>query len=135
MEKREWAEITRPTAVVFREVADTARSLYETDRELALEYLMSSLELFFADGMTTDNFIVKELLRPYGNAVNRSRDLYETKLENKKAKKAEVRQYSRIAALYKEKATQAQIGAELGISQQQVSRYLADIKENYPELL
>lgn len=135
-QKREWAEITRPSAVVFKTVLETTRNLADSgNTEFALEYALAALEVFFCEETTSDDATILAMIAPYKYSVEKSRESYDAKVEANKQRKASERKYSKIAQLYKQGKTQAQIGGELDMSQQQISRYLADIRKNYSELL
>jgi len=104
----------------------------ENDHELACKVAFAAIEYSLTgDTNYADDRDVMAELRPYKRKLEHNLDSYNIECENQKIDK----QYELLAKLYwGEHYTQSAIGAKVGVSQQEVSKRLKFIRENYPEL-
>ena len=126
----------RKSALVYLSNFEQVKELYEDDKEMAGELAISILEMALTGEISSDNKMIRLMLKNFEVSAESNRQKYEAKERNTKEAKAEKYNLYEIAEMLNEGKTQAEIADTLGISRQTVSRRLNEmIRVNYPELL
>lgn len=125
----------RDTAIIYSSVLDQIKMVYEDNPELAGEIAISAIELVLTGDMSTNNTMIKMSLAATKCIADKNKEKYDRVLEAKRAKVIADGKLDVIAEMAAAGINQKQIGEKLGISQQAVSKKLALIRKEYPELL
>ena len=126
----------RKSALVYLSNFEQVKELYEDDKEMAGELAISILEMALTGEISSDNKIIKLMLKNFEVSAEKNKQKYEARERNTKEAKAEKYNLYEIAEMLNEGKTQAEIADALGISRQTVNRRLNEmIRVNYPELL
>ena len=126
----------RKSALIYLSNFEQVKELYEDDKEMAGELAISILEMALTGEISSDNKMIRLMLKNFEVSAESNRQKYEAKERNTKEAKAEKYNLYEIAEMLNEGKTQAEIADALGISRQTVSRRLNEmIRVNYPELL
>jgi DNA-binding NarL/FixJ family response regulator len=125
----------RKSGVVYSSTLEQIKKLYAADPEKAGELAISAIELVLCGGISSTDMMIELMLEPAKTMVERDKDKYDMKVQTAKEKKMYEQKLDRIAELYKQGLKQRDIGERLGLSQQIISRRMAIIKTEYPELL
>ena len=126
----------RKSALIYLSNFEQVKELYEDDKEMAGELAISILEMALTGEISSNNKIIRLMLKNFEVSAESNKQKYEAKERNTKEKKAEKYNLYEIAEMLNEGKTQAEIADALGISRQTVNRRLNEmIRVNYPELL
>ena len=126
----------RKSALIYLSNFEQVKELYEDDKEMAGELAISILEMALTGEISSNNKIIKLMLKNFEVSAEKNKQKYEAKERNTKQENAEKYNLYEIAEMLNEGKTQAEIADALGISRQTVSRRLNEmIRVNYPELL
>lgn len=126
----------RKSALIYLSNFEQVKELYEDDKEMAGELAISILEMALTGEISSNNKIIKLMLKNFEVSAEKNKQKYEAKERNTKQENAEKYNLYEIAEMLNEGKTQAEIADVLGISRQTVSRRLNEmIRVNYPELL
>ena len=126
----------RKSALIYFSNFEQVKELYEDDKEMAGELAISILEMALTGEISSNNKIIKLMLKNFEVSAEKNKQKYEAKERNTKQENAEKYNLYEIAEMLNEGKTQAEIADALGISRQTVSRRLNEmIRVNYPELL
>ena len=125
----------RTSALVYRGTLNAIKELYEEDPKLAGELAISAIELVLTGDISSNSKIVRAMLAETKDVSKRHKDKYDNSKEQKRLKRMDDLQLEEIARLYLQKMSQAQIGQRLNLSQQAVSKRMAVIRGEFPELL
>ena len=126
----------RKSALIYLSNFEQVKELYEDVKEMAGELAISILEMALTGEISSDNKMIRLMLKNFEVSAESNRQKYEAKERNTKEAKAEKYNLYEIAEMLNEGKTQAEIADALGISRQTVSRRLNEmIRVNYPELL
>ena len=126
----------RKSALIYFSNFEQVKELYEDDKEMAGELAISILEMALTGEISSNNKIIRLMLKNFEVSAENNKQKYEAKKRNTKQEKAEKYNLYEIAEMLNEGKTQAEIADALGISRQTVNRRLNEmIRVNYPELL
>ena len=126
----------RKSALIYLSNFEQVKELYEDDKEMAGELAISILEMALTGEISSNNKIIKLMLKNFEVSAEKNKQKYEAKERNTKQENAEKYNLYEIAEMLNEGKTQAEIADALGISRQTVNRRLNEmIRVNYPELL
>ena len=126
----------RKSALIYLSNFEQVKELYEDDKEMAGELAISILEMALTGEISSNNKIIKLMLKNFEVSAEKNKQKYEAKERNTKQENAEKYNLYEIAEMLNEGKTQAEIADTLGISRQTVNRRLNEmIRVNYPELL
>lgn len=126
----------RKSALIYLSNFEQVKELYEDDKEMAGELAISILEMALTGEISSNNKIIRLMLKNFEVSAEKNKQKYEAKERNTKQENAEKYNLYEIAEMLNEGKTQAEIADALGISRQTVNRRLNEmIRVNYPELL
>ena len=125
----------RTSGLVYNSTFEQIKELYAYNPEQAGELAISAIELVLTGDISTDDVMIKMMLKPMQkiNEVNVAK--YESKVEGQKQKKISEMKLDKIAEMLVSGMKQREIGERLGLSQQIISYRVNMIKMKYPELL
>lgn len=125
------------TGIIYYDMLQDAYDMIEDEEDPAFvrDFLLSCMEVVLCDGVTSTDRGVYRAVRHYVQLVDKARERYVASQESKEQWKYVNERYEDIAKMLKEGKTQAEIAAELGISQPAVCRRIKTMKEKHPELL
>lgn len=125
----------RDSAVIYSSVLEQIEMLYEDDTELAGEFAIAAIQTVLSGDTTTDNKMIKVMLKQLQQSALKNQERYELSRESKREYKAKDLRLDEIAELVNEGLSVREIEQELGIPKSTVSYRLGVIKKDYPELL
>jgi predicted transcriptional regulator len=125
----------RTSGLVYNSVFEQIKELYEYNPEQAGELAISAIELVLTGDISSDDVIVRMMLKPMQKINESNVAKYEMKVENQKQKKISEMKLDKIAEMLAAGYKQREIGERLGLSQQMVSYRINTIRMKYPELL
>lgn len=123
----------RKSGVVYSSTLQQIEMLYKQDPMSAGELAISLLELVLRGEYKTDNFTVNLVLKQMEEITARDADKYAAKEKN--AKEYKKIRYQKIAELYLQGKKQNEIAEILGKDKSTISRDMAVIRKDFPELL
>lgn len=128
-------ENCRDSAVIYSSVLEQIEMLYEDDTELAGEFAIAAIQTVLSGDTTTDNKMIKVMLKQLQQSALKNQERYELSRESKREYKAKDLRLDEIAELTNEGLSVREIEQQLDIPKSTVSYRLGIIKKDYPELL
>lgn len=128
-------ENCRDSAVIYSSVLEQIEMLYEDDTELAGEFAIAAIQTVLSGDTTTDNKMIKVMLKQLQQSALKNQERYELSRESKREYKAKDLRLDEIAELVNEGLSVREIEQQLDIPKSTVSYRLGIIKKDYPELL
>lgn len=125
----------RDSAVIYSSVLEQIEMLYEDDTELAGEFAIAAIQTVLSGDTTTDNKMIKVMLKQLQQSALKNQERYELSRESKREYKAKDLRLDEIAELVNEGLSVREIEQQLDIPKSTVSYRLGIIKKDYPELL
>ena len=125
----------RDSAVIYSSVLEQIEMLYEDDTELAGEFAIAAIQTVLSGDTTTDNKMIKVMLKQLQQSALKNQERYELSRESKREYKAKDLRLGEIAELVNEGLSVREIEQQLDIPKSTVSYRLGIIKKDYPELL
>lgn len=125
----------RDSAVIYSSVLEQIEMLYEDDTELAGEFAIAAIQTVLSGDTTTDNKMIKVMLKQLQQSALKNQERYELSRESKREYKAKDLRLEEIAELVNEGMSVREIEQQLDIPKSTVSYRLGIIKKDYPELL
>ena len=125
----------RDSAVIYSSVLEQIEMLYEDDTELAGEFAIAAIQTVLSGDTTTDNKMIKVMLKQLQQSALKNQERYELSRESKREYKAKDLRLEEIAELVNEGLSVREIEQQLDIPKSTVSYRLGIIKKDYPELL
>lgn len=125
----------RDSAVIYSSVLEQIEMLYEDDTELAGEFAIAAIQTVLSGDTTTDNKMIKVMLKQLQQSALKNQERYELSRESKREYKAKDLRLDEIAELVNEGMSVREIEQQLDIPKSTVSYRLGIIKKDYPELL
>lgn len=125
----------RTSGLIYNSTFEQIKELYEYNPEQAGELAISAIELLLTGDMSTDDIMIRMMLKPMQKINENNVAKYESKVENQRQKKIVNDKLDKIAEMLAAGMKQREIGERLGLSQQMVSYRVNTIKLKYPELL
>lgn len=125
----------RTSGLIYNSTFEQIKELYEYNPEQAGELAISAIELLLTGDMSTDDVMIRMMLKPMQKINENNFAKYELKVESQKQKKITDQKLDKIAEMIRNGCKQREIGERLGLSQQMVSYRINTIKMKYPELL
>ena len=125
----------RDSAVIYSSVLEQIEMLYEDDTELAGEFAIAAIQTVLSGDTTTDNKMIKVMLKQLQQSALKNQERYELSRESKWEYKAKDLRLDEIAELVNEGMSVREIEQQLDIPKSTVSYRFGIIKKDYPELL
>ena len=125
----------RDSAVIYSSVLEQIEMLYEDDTELAGEFAIAAIQTVLSGDTTTDNKMIKVMLKQLQQSALKNQERYELSRESKREYKAKDLRLDEIAELVNEGMSVREIEQQLDIPKSTVSYRFGIIKKDYPELL
>ena len=125
----------RDSAVIYSSVLEQIEMLYEDDTELAGEFAIAAIQTVLSGDTTTDNKMIKVMLKQLQQSALKNQERYELSRESKREYKAKDLRLDEIAELVNEGMSVREIEQQLDIPKSTVSYRFGIIKNDYPELL
>ena len=125
----------RDSGLVFGSSLNMIRKAYEEDPVFAGELAISIIELTLTDEISTNDFNIGLALETLKPIISKHRERYDKKVESEKNYKRIKLSLDEIAELLSKGERQKDIADKLHISQQAVSKRIATMKMEYPEIL
>lgn len=125
----------RDSGIIYNSTFEQIKKLYEINPQQAGELAISAIELVLTGSISSDDAYVGLMLENMKAINQKAKNRYEAIQKSKKLEKKEELNLEFIAAMLKQKYTQKQIAEAVGVSQQAISKRVATIRTDYPELL
>lgn len=125
----------RVSGLMYNSTFEQIKELHQYNPEQAGELAISAIELLLTGDMSTDDVMIRMMLKPMQKINENNITKYESKVEATKQKKIQTDKLDKIAEMVNAGYKQSEIGERLGISQQMVSYRISVIKTKYPDLL
>ncbi len=127
-------ENERPTGIVYRSSLQQIREVFEVDKAKAGELAIAIVEMSIMHDTSTDDAMIKAMLKPQEVMVERNRQEYDAKVEAANNSKIEKLRLPEIAEMVRQGMKQAEIAKVIGVSQQTISNRIKKIEIEYPYL-
>ena len=127
-------ENERPTGIVYRSSLQQIREVFEVDKVKAGELAIAIVEMSIMHDTSTDDAMIKAMLKPQEVMVERNRQEYDAKVEAANNSKIEKLRLPEIAEMVRQGMKQAEIAKVIGVSQQTISNRIKKIEIEYPYL-
>lgn len=127
-------ENERPTGIVYRSSLQQIREVFEVDKAKAGELAIAIVEMSIMHDTSTDDAMIKAMLKPQEVMVERNRQEYDAKVEAANNSKIEKLRLPEIAEMVQQGMKQAEIAKVIGVSQQTISNRIKKIEIEYPYL-
>lgn len=125
----------RESGVIYNSTFEQIKQLYSINPQQAGELAISAIELVLTGEISSDDNYIKLMLENMKAINKKAQQRYDAIQKSKKLEKKSELDLEFIADMLKQKYTQKQIAEAIGISQQAVSKRVATIRSEYPELL
>ena len=127
-------ENERSTGIIYRSSLEQIREVFEVDKAKAGELAISIIEMSIMHDASTDDAMIKAMLKPQEVMVERNRQEYDAKVEAANNNKIEKLRLPEIAEMVRQGMKQAEIAKVIGVSQQTISNRIKKIEIEYPYL-
>lgn len=127
-------ENERPTGIVYRSSLQQIREVFKVDKAKAGELAIAIVEMSIMHDTSTDDTMIKAMLKPQEVMVERNRQEYDAKVEAANNSKIEKLRLPEIAEMVRQGMKQAEIAKVIGVSQQTISNRIKKIEIEYPYL-
>ena len=104
------------------------------DKAKAGELAIAIVEMSIMHDTSTDDAMIKAMLKPQEVMVERNRQEYDAKVEAANNSKIEKLRLPEIAEMVRQGMKQAEIAKVIGVSQQTISNRIKKIEIEYPYL-
>lgn len=125
----------RRSGVVYQSALEQIKKLYKVDPDKAGELAISVIEYVICGEISSTDPMIDIMIEPLKYSINDNKSKYDEKVEATRQKKIRDNKLDIIAEMMKQGMTQSRIGQTLGVSQQAISKKVAEIKREFPELL
>lgn len=127
-------ENERPTGIVYRSSLQQIREVFDVDKAKAGELAIAIVEMSIMHDTSTDDAMIRAMLKPQEVMVERNRQEYDAKVEAANNSKIEKLRLLEIAEMVRQGMKQAEIAKVIGVSQQTISNRIKKIEIEYPYL-
>lgn len=119
----------RKSAVIYETMWETVKKRYMRDPQKAGEIAISFMEYVLTGDISSDDYLIDELLDGYRETVKKNKDRYDAKVASTEEK------YLKVANMLKSGMKQVEIARELGVQPPAVSKMAAKIRSEFPWML
>jgi len=119
----------RKSAVIYETMWETVKKRYTRDPQKAGEIAISFMEYVLTGDISSDDYLIDELLDGYRETVKKNKDRYDAKVASTEEK------YLKVANMLKAGMKQVEIARELGVQPPAVSKMVAKIRSEFPWML
>lgn len=125
----------RDTGVVNKGMFEQVKMLHSRSPEAAGELAISLIELVLTGDYSSDDFMVDFAIANHKIIVEKNQEKYDNKVESKREYRKTELKLEEIAAMLNQGMKQKDIAAKLATTQGNISKRIAIIRTEYPELL
>lgn len=119
----------RKSAVIYETMWETVKKRYMRDPQKAGEIAISFMEYVLTGDISSDDYLIDELLDGYRETVKKNKDRYDAKVASTEEK------YLKVANMFKAGMKQVEIARELGVQPPAISKMMAKIRSEFPWML
>lgn len=125
----------RDKAIVYLTTLEQIKKIYQRSPQQAGELAIAAIEVALSGEHSSDDYMIDIILEQAKYLSTKNKESYQKTVDTKREKRITELQLREIVELMNQGFNQTQIGLKLGTSKQNISKRIATMRKDFPELL